>query len=415
VRQKKSWFIAIVALSIIVVALVLAPDVWAASTYTVLHKFTGADGRQPYADLILDGAGNLYGTTQAGGPLRCGNVFKLTPNSDGTWTETVLHTFTGPDGCNVLSRLIFDAAGNLYGTAYTGGAQGYGTVFKLTPESDGTWSVSVLYNFCSSCAGGGNPGTTLIFDASGNLYGTTTSGYFSHLNGTVFKLTPNPDGSWTESVLYTFNRPVRNLPIPGGLIFDAAGNLYGTTQWGGKIQWGSVFKLAPNPDGTWTMSVLHSFCSRKNCTDGALTGDGVIFDASGNLYGVTMIGGAQSQGTVFQLTPNPDGSWTERVLHNFAYHPASGPRARLIFDLAGNLYGTASPGDLGAGGTVFKLTPNSDGSRAFSVLHVFTGKPALLPFGGLAIDKAGSLYGTTSTCARGTNCYGRGVAFEITP
>ncbi len=393
----------------------VAPDAWVPSKYTILHRFTGADGSTPRADLTFDAAGNLYGTTQLGGPGGCGTVFKLTPNSDGTWIETVLHAFTGPDGCNVMARLIFDPAGNLYGTAYIGGTQGYGTVFKLTPQSIGTWTMSVLYNFCSSCAGGGAPGSTLIFDAAGNLYGTTTAGYFSHDNGTVFKLTPNSDGTWTESVLYNFNRHVRNLPIPGGLIFDAAGNLYGTTQWAGAKQWGSVFKMAPNSDGTWTMSVLHNFCSRKNCTDGALPGEGVVFDASGNLYGVTMIGGALSQGTVFKLTPNPDGSWTERVLHNFAYHPASGPTAGLIFDLAGNLYGAASPGDHSAGGTVFKMTPNSDGSWAFSVLHVFMGKPALLPYGGLVIDKAGNLYGTTSTCAKATSCYFSGVVFEITP
>jgi len=167
--------------------------------------------------------------------------------------------------------------------------------------------------------------------------------------------------------------------------------------------------------GPPAMSVLYSFCSLTNCADGSLAGVGVVFDGAGNLYGMTQTGGAHDYGTVFKLTPNSDGGWTERVLHNFANHPASGPTAGLIFDLAGNLYGTTLSWGPVNWGTVFKMTPNSDGSWAFSVLHIFMGKPAMLPLAGLVIDKADNLYGTTRTCAKGTNCYGGGVVFEITP
>jgi len=335
---------------VIAITLVLAPAAGAASKYKVLHRFHGANGTNPYAGLILDAAGNLYGTTYYGGASGDGTVFKLAPNQDGSWTESVLHSFNRSDGWSPQAGLIFDAAGNLYGTTVVGGA-----------SSDGT----------------------------------------------VFKLAPNQDGSWTESVLHSFNGSDGWVPY-AGLIFDAAGNLYGTTVEGGDTNVGTVFKLAPNQDGSWTESVLHSFNGRN----GQYPYAGLIFDAAGNLYGTTYGGGASADGTVFELAPNQDGSWTESMLHSFHGSDGERPRAGLIFDAAGNLYGTTAGGGGASGyGTVFKLAPNQDGSWAYSLTHVFQGTPARNPHGGLVLGSAGTLYGTTQSCTSGC----KGVVYQITP
>jgi len=325
-------------------------------TVSILHAFTGADGANPFAGLALDNAGNLYGTTARGGTYSGGAVFKLAPNADGTWTESVLYTFTGGgDGGYPLAGLALDAAGNLYGTTYTSGAYHSGVVFKLAPNPDGTWAESVLHSFTGG-ADGSDPVAGLIFDAAGNLYGTAQNGGGSGCSGAgcgvVFKLAPNPDGTWTESVLYTFTGGADGALTDAGLVFDNAGNLYGTTDAGGSgcsgLGCGVVFKLAPNPDGTWTESVLHSFTG----ADGA-SGVGLILNATGNLYGTTVWGGAYNYGVVFKLTPS-SGGWSETVLHSLLGYGRN-PQAPVIFDSAGNLYGTTSSGN-GNSGLVFEIT-----------------------------------------------------------
>jgi uncharacterized repeat protein (TIGR03803 family) len=365
------------ALMIIIAILMLAPGAGAASKYKTLYKFSGGkDGKFPQASLIFDQAGNLYGTTAGGGAHQWGIVFQLVPNLDGSWKENVLHQFTGGnDGGEPLAGLIFDQAGNLYGTTTQGGTcvfkQGCGVVFKLTPKGDGTWTESVIHSF--KYTDGATPTAGVVFDPAGNLYGTTSGGGAHEGAGTVFKLAHNPDGSWTESVLHNFcsrQNCSDGVGPEAGLVFDLVGNLYGTT--------GKVFKLTPNPDGSWTESVLHSFCSRPNCGDEELPEGSLIFDQAGNLYGTTLLGGVLNQGTVFKLTPNADGRWTESVLHSFCSRPNCGdgerPLAGLIFDQAGNLYGTTFAfGDQdcfsGDGcGVVFKLTPNLNGGWKEAVL-----------------------------------------------
>jgi uncharacterized repeat protein (TIGR03803 family) len=429
-RQKKFWFTISEILAVLAVALMLSTNATAASKYKVLHRFKGrADGRAPYAGLVFDSAGNLYGTTAEGGNSTkclhgCGTVFELTPNSDGTWTEHVLHSFDIDDGEYPFGKLIFDAAGNLYGTTSEGGgASGSGTVFELTPNSDGSWTEHVLHSF--DIDDGASPDGKLIFDAAGNLYGTTVGGGGANGSGTVFELTPNSGGTWTEHVLYIFTGGTDGGYPEAGLLFDAAGNLYGTTLFGGlgacflPQGCGVLFELTPHSDGTWTEHVLHSFTGRKD--GGVPTGD-LIFDAMGNLYGATINGGdikscrrqgVRGCGVIFELIPHSDGSWTERVLHTFENRPASNPYAGLIFDAVGNLYGIAHRGGPVDGGVVFKLIPESGGSWAFNVLHVFLGKPALLPDDSLILDNAGNLYSTASYCASGEGC--NGVVFEITP
>jgi uncharacterized repeat protein (TIGR03803 family) len=401
--------LAVVTVTLIVIA--LASTAWAAE-YKVLYKFQArtsrTDGRAPSAGLIFDAAGNLYGTTDLGGVYDYGTVFKLAPNPDGSWSEGVIHRFSYHADGAYPSALIFDAAGNLYGTTTDGGAC-CGSAFELTPNPDGRWSENVLYSFVGP--EGAYPFGGVIFDGSGNLYGTTETGLDYSL-GTVFKLTPNPDGGWSQSVIHGFSGTDGASPY-AGVIFDAAGNLYGTTLWGGAYGAGTAFQLSPNPDGSWSESVMHSFGG----SDGALPWAGLIFDATGHLYGTTNRGGAYDLGTVFKLTPNPDGSWSESVIHDFSWTGGAYPYAGVIFDAAGNLYGTTWRGGAYDRGTVFKLTPNPDGSWSDSVIHDFSWTGGVYPYAGLVMDADGSLYGTTQGGGRIHSCagYGCGVVFKITP
>jgi uncharacterized repeat protein (TIGR03803 family) len=412
----------------------------------VLHSFNynGTDGWEPLASLIFDAAGNLYGTTFSGGSYGGGMVFELTPTTGGGWTEQVLYNFGGTDGWYPEASLIFDAAGNLYGTTVNGGAYGGGTVFELTPTAGGGWTEQVLYSFCAqtNCTDGANPEASLIFDAAGNLYGTTQYGGTTTYGGTVFELTPAAGGGWTEAVLYPFNRNGTDGVVPvASLIFDTAGNLYGTTLGGGtygnEFTGGTVFELTPTAGGGWTEQVLWSFGSG---TDGANPWFGLIFDAAGNLYSTTANGGGNFSGncleygmdlgcgTVFELTPIGGGNWAETVLYSFCSQTncpdGAQPYAGLIFDAAGNLYGEASVGGAYSNctygcGTVFELTPTGGGSWTEQVLHSFNnnGTDGYEPAAGLIFDHAGNLYGTTYEGGTGSNCGadGCGTVFELTP
>jgi uncharacterized repeat protein (TIGR03803 family) len=414
-RKEKSRFIASVAVSLIAAALVIAPGAWAASTYKILHAFRKSSGGQgPVGNLVSDAAGNLYGTTYGGGLLcSCGVVFKLAHNSDGSWTEHVLHRFTGgADGNSPTSELILDAAGNLYGTTNYGGLFGRGVVFKLAPNPGGTWTEQVLYSFMGGTDGSiGSAG--MIFDAAGNLYGTNYYGGSSSCDcGVIFKLAPNPDGTWTEHVLYRFAGGMTDGANPrAGVILDAAGNLYGTTEFGGlgwsggSGGWGTVFELMPNPDGTWTEHVLYRFTGG---IDGATPfAGGVISDAAGNLYGTTRGGGSGGSGAVFELTPS-SGGWNESVLHSFTGGAdGSGAAGWLVLDAAGNLYGTAVGGGVGYG-VVFELTRRASGGWRERVLHAFLGYGAS-PIAGLIRGASGNLYGTAPG---GTS---HGLVWEIKP
>ena len=445
-KTLRNW--GVVFLFITWVTLLQVPGAGAQSKYTSLYKFRArAGGRYP-SGLIFDQSGNLYGTTSEGGAHGFGTVFELTPNSDGSWTESVLYSFCSlancADGDSPLAGVIFDGAGNLYGTTAGGGdfsrcgGGGCGVVFKLTPSSGGSWTESVLYSFCSlnSCVDGAGPQSSVIFDRTGNLYGTTVIGGSSSASacnnlgcGTVFKLIPGSDGSWTESVLHSFcsfTNCADGKSTFGGVIFDGAGNLYGTTSEGGNLSQcngfgcGVVFELTPNADGSWKEEILHRFTGGS---DGAVPEDSLLFDGSGNLYGTAHLGGKLTQcggfncGVVFELTPDSHGSWKETVLHSFDGGDGSGPFASLAFDKAGNLYGTTLlGGDLslcgGSGcGVVFELTPNSNGGWTETVLHRFLDHPGAAPYAGVILDAAGDVYGTTS--GDGSTTFGS--VFEITP
>jgi uncharacterized repeat protein (TIGR03803 family) len=443
--RTKNFGNSVAALVIMTAVLLVAPDALAKSKFKTLHMFKSrGDGSGPEAGLVMDPAGNLYGTTTSGGANGFGSVFRLTPNSGGRWTESVLYNFCSltncADGETPVAGLIFDTAGNLYGTTTGGGNAGSvcgsdrcGVVFELTPNANGSWTESVLYTFCAvgNCVDGATPYADLIFDAAGNLYGTTSGGGSAKACpsscGVVFKLIPKSSGSWTESVLYNFcsrTHCVDGIPHVSSLIFDGAGNLYGTTGGGGAKGAGTVFELKPNSDGSWSESVLYSFCSRYFCADGTLPWSSPIFDQKGNLYGTT-VGGGRGRigciggcGTIFELTPNRDGSWQEKVLHAFKATDGAAPVAGLIFDVAGRLYGTtvfgtkSSSCNGGSCGVVFKLALNAKGRWNETVLHRFYGHPEGWPSAALVFDPAGNLYSTTTYGgARRTF----GSVFEITP
>lgn len=335
----------------------------------VLHTFgaTPTDGQGPFSSLIFDAKGNLYGTTDAGGN-GMGTVFELSPPAavDGTWKETVLYSFgsNGPsDGEQPLSALIFDAEGNLYGTTCFGGNAGQGTVFQLTPASNGSWTEKVLYSFGAAISDGFQPYDSLIFDAKGNLYGTA-------LDPNIFELTSTPGRGWEENVLFCCSIENGQLPY-GSLIFDSKGNLFSTNSYGGPANsYGTVFQLAPVADGGWTEKVLHSFV--ENTSDGYQPEAGLTIDASGNLYGTTVYGGAYASetagGIVFELSPSAAGAWTERVLHSFAGFPNDGAfsHAGLIFDGACNLYGTTAEGGTYGAGSIFKVPTAAVATPEFS-------------------------------------------------
>ena len=394
-----------------------------AGSEIVLYSLAGSGNpKLPYAGLIADKAGNLYGTTALGGAHNQGTVFELSHNANWIWTERLLYSFAGGgDGAKPHAALVFDSTGNLYGTTNFGGnascSQGCGTVFKLAPGS-GDWSESVLYAFTGG-SDGREPDARLVFGAHGNLYGTTLRG--GHIDtacttgcGTVFRLSPGSKG-WKESVVYAFEGG-KNGALPYvGVTFDAAGNLYGATYAGGAYGNGTVFKLSPGSSGLWTEGVLHSFTGRP---DGKNPLSDLVLDAAGNLYGTTSQGGNQGEyGVVFELRPNQTVGWKESVIHRFANHPSANPMAGLVLDRAGNLYGTTT---LGAGlstcgggcGTLFKLAPGSSGRWIYTVLHLFgRATDGFHPSGQLILDRAGNVWGTTQ--AGGS--LGAGTVFQIIP
>jgi uncharacterized repeat protein (TIGR03803 family) len=400
----------------------------AADKEKVLYTFrdTTISGAHPHAGLVSDTAGNLYGTTVQGGLKNQGTVFQLTPTTNGRWIEILLYSFCSArycrDGEEPFASLVLDPAGNLYGTTQFGGAWGYGTVFQISPGVNGTWTETVVRSFDISSRGGGvYPLASLIFDATGHLYGTTQQGGVYGF-GTVFRLTLGTNGKWTEEALHNFNQNGKDGFYPsGGLIFDAAGNVYGITGKGGAYNYGTIFRLAPGTNGRWTETVLHSF----NNKNGADPQTGLIFDQAGNLYGTTLYGGAsgtncgQGCGTVFQLAPGTNGKWTEKVLHNFNNTAKDGnsPWAGLIFDAAGNLYGATAAGGIYGDGTVFQLAPGTNGKWTEKILHSFnqTGQGGYSPYGSLIFDAAGNLYSTTVEGGNSRCSFGCGTVLEITP
>ena len=361
-----------------------------AQTFTVLHNFTGSpDGAYPFAGVIRDTAGNLYGTTEGGGKA-AGTVFKVSKTSK----ETVLHSFTeSPDGGAPFGGLVRDAAGNLYGTTAQGGSSSnFGTVFKVST----TGKETVLHSFKGGTKDGEYPEADVLRDAAGNLYGTTSKGGSSGY-GTVFKVST----TGKETVVHSFTGGANGAYPYAGVIMDTKGNLYGTTSEIGSSGYGTVFKVST----TGKETVLHNFTGGAH---GAYPYAGVIMDAKGNLYGTTVGGGAQGLGTVFKL------STTGKLTTLYSFCSRSGcadggePYAGLVRDAAGNLYGTTT---LGGGSSSSGGVYEFSSSGKLTVLHSFAGSDGESPRAGVVRDTAGNLYGTTE----GGGSSGGGTVWKLTP
>jgi uncharacterized repeat protein (TIGR03803 family) len=370
-----------------------------AQTETVLYNFTyGTDTCcYPRAKLTFDSAGNFYGATYYGGIYNAGTVFELSPNGDGSWSQTVLYSFTGgADGGNPWNPYVtFDSEGNLYGTTANGGTGGYGVAFKLSRNGE-SWRETVLYGFANN-GGGVNPFNGLIIGLGGHFYGEAFASPGFPAAGVVFELRRS-GGRWIEQVIYT-----SSTGLYAALSKDAAGNIFSTGS-------STVFELSPNGNGGWNPTVIHTFTGAPK--DGSIPLGRLVQDKAGKLFGTTVEGGAANLGTVYGLIRGNDGKWTEKILHSFeGAQDGNNPFEGIVFGRSGNLYGTTTGGGNSGDGTVFELARGGNGSINETILWSFDGTDGSAPGSSLILDSAGNLYGTTE----GGGSSGYGVVFEVTP
>ncbi len=415
----------------------------AAQTENILYSFTGtaSDGEYPLAGLVFDGMGNLYGTTSQGGD-NGGTIFQLVPpaNPGARWTKKTIYSFDGSHNnlSYPRSRLAFHNHA-LYGTTGSGGhcsssRSGCGAVFELTLTYGHGWEIHDLYNFAGG-TDGSSPYAGVVFDAAGNLYGTTRNGGDATAttfgDGTIYELSPPtaPGGEWTETVLYRFS-PLAGSPTTE-VVMDKSGALYGTLEdSGGGYKPGLVYQLSPPSAAgdAWTWSDIYDF--QGGNYDGTYPRGGVALDASGNLYGGTLFGGGCCGAAYKVIPPSGGGTWTERLILKLGSQSnGMNPTGGLAMDSAGNLYGaTAAGGDNPACtatsgcGTIYKLTkpPTPGGTWNETQLYSFGGSPdGSSPVGDLLLDSSGNIYGTTNfggiddeVCDLNGGC---GIVFELTP
>jgi len=430
-KQPSRSRLAIIFVAALSFAATFAPSAFAAPVEQVLHSFLGGtDGYNPDGGLVADAAGNLYGTNTWGGPDSAapyGTVFELTPpaTAGGDWTKTVLYSFLGGanDGATPFGTLIFDKAGNLYGTTEAGGPSNTGTVFELSPPAvaGGNWTETVLYIFPADTTQGYSPFGKLTFDGIGDLYGTTQFGGTGKFGlacsingcGTVFQLKPPATAgeSWTASVLYNFGSFDVDGTEPGRGLAFRRGSLYGTTLNGGASNNGTIFRLAQD-HGVWSEQILYNFSG----AEGANPMGRLIYDSAGNLYGTARSGGDVNSatcslgcGAVFELSPpvTPGDPWVETTLYKFSGGRDGGsPYTAVLRDKLGRLYGTSTAGgannsnNTGDNGTVFRLSPPvvPGDSWKETLLHVFHGASSndgSFPAGDLILINGSGLFGTT--------------------
>ena len=396
-----------------------------AQTLSVLHPFTGGEvGADPLVGVSIDKAGNLYGTTLHGSGY--GTVYKTSEEGLG-WIFNVLLDFQQGDmGAYPYSRPYIAHDGTLYGTTQSGpdyncGGSGCGLLYHLTPSpvfqrsATQGWDETISYNFANLSAAG--PQGDLLFDQAGNIYGTVEDGGACQFCGIVYELTPG-QGGWQGKALHEFQMNGDGTQPFGGVVADPAGNLYGVTEFGGAYGQGTVFELSPSGSG-WAETILHSF--NPNGIDGDRPMAGLVIDASGNLYGTTPSGGSNAQGIAFELSP-VQGGWLYSVLYSFIAAsgndgPYSGPEDKLAVDSGGNLYGTTYTDGAYDCGSVFELSPSSSGTWQYTSLHDFTcGTDGGWPVSTVTFDEGGNLYGTASGGGNLSDCGGGcGVVWRITP
>jgi uncharacterized protein YceK len=428
-------------------ALVLALGslAFAASSEIVIHQFTGPDGTDPAGGLLIDAAGNIYGTAQNGGSgsaclSGCGTVFQLSPVGNGHFKYHVIHDFlSGQDGAIPQTTLIMDVAGNLYGTTTQGGDgglntycfNGCGTVFKLSPSPNGHWSETILHRF-QALGDGRTPIDGVTMDGAGNLYGVTEfSDNQTPYIGQVFELIPTGN-HWRFKTLHNFQPGFDGYYPLSSVVLDAAGNLYGNTQFGGNASGcfqqgcGVVYELSPNTNGEWTENILYEFPNLAG-DPGSIPSGRIALDSAGNIYGTAKYGGYEAStcttqggcGTVFKLS-RVGGAWQRTTLHFFGQIASDGqnPFGRVTLDAAGNIYGSTQFGGANTNrGMVYKLSLAADGSFDYNPLHsfVFTAGGSI-PWAGVTPDANGNLWGTTYFGGIYQTDFGDGygVVFELT-
>jgi hypothetical protein len=400
-------------------ALLFTLSLHAADKETLLYNFRkSSGGALPAGGLVMDSAGNLYGATSEGGTSTscgsygCGTIFEMSPNGSGGYTYNVLYNFNSFDSDSIpLGSMVMDAAGNLYG-ATSGFSRG--EIFELSPNGSGGWTETVLYTFSNDGIGS----TPIVLDKKGNISGASSYGGASN-DGFVIELTPGANG-WTLNQLHDFGGPDGNFPV-AGVILDPLGNVYGTTQLGGTSTnctngCGLVYEMEHTANG-WQELVLLQF----DGSNGSLPQAPLLMDAAGDLFGTASAGGSKGYGIVFKLKRVGE-TWQPSILHNFTQANGDGaaPNTALILDGSGNLYGTTTSGGGGLGdcfsdgdtgcGSAFELS-FSNGTWKEKILHDFTGANDGGFPGGVILDPSGNLYGPAR--AGGTHAYGNG--FELSP
>jgi uncharacterized repeat protein (TIGR03803 family) len=368
-------------------------------TYSVLYNFTGkgSDGATPYGGPILDRSGNLYGTTYLGGKYGSGSVYKLS-RSGPSWTYSSLYSFKGvTDAAGpAFGSLAAGADSGLFGT--TEGGREFGTAFEICACP----GREIIVHRFGVGTDGAQPIGGVVFDAAGNFFGTTSLGG-AYGNGTVFEEKRSGD-SWSESVIYSFTGGNDGTSPPAGVTLDGRGNLYGTTSLGGVNGDGVVYELSPSGSG-WKEIVLYTF---QGLSDGQNPVGGVVLDPAGNLYGTTFDGGVNGGGTVYELSPSGEG-WTFTVLYSFS-GGYGGPYNKLTL-AKGNIYGFTNAEGANGLGSVFKLAPGNGGWTFTDLYDFIGGSDGGSPYGSVAIDRDGNVFGT-ATVGGSQN---QGVVFEITP
>lgn len=381
-----------------------------AQTFTVIHSFSGSDGSHPIAGVILDASGNVYGTTRDGG-LGNGTVFRLTQQSGGSWSETLLYQFGSAknDGLNPTGALIFDKSGNLYGTTQNGGAYGLGTIFRLVPSA-GMWKETILHNFGNG-TDGANPVNGLTYDGAYTVYGTT---YYGGANrsctylgvstscGTAFSLSEQANGKIAYNIIHNFGSSAGDGFFPWStLSLDGKGNLYGECVSGSKYLKGLLYELSPGTGGAWNETFVHPW---GNKDDGTYIYGGVTF-SSGNMYGVSSGGGAHGGlGSVFEFTPNGNG-WAEHNLHGFGTGlDGQFPEGNLLVDASEDLFGVTHNGGSYGYGMVYEISLES-GNWVETVLHNFSGgADGGVSTANLVADGSGKIYGTATYGGNSQSC-----------
>ena len=385
--------------------LTIAAPTGSAQTVKILYSSTGPS---PQANVTFDAAGDLFWTANY-------LINELTPGSGGSWSYS--EPFDSYNYNNYESdpegTVVFDSAGNMY--AAVGPARDNdGYILELTPAAGGTWTPQTIYAFPPTATYGSSPYAGLIFDTAGNLYGTTAYGGAygaQYSGGTVFELSPQAGGGWKHQILHSFgNGTDGSIPVTK-LILDSAGNLYGATESGGIYSQGTVYKLTKQPSGAWKEQILHHFGSG---TDGQSPIQQIAMDAGGAIYGTTTGGGLYGQGAAFELIQQENGAWKENLIHSFGSGTdGSGPYSGVTLDAAGHVYGTTFFGGTLGGGVLFELIPHGNGAAfAEKIVHDFVASgDGTNPLAGVTFDSSGNIFGTTE----GGGANGEGIVYEIVP